>query len=204
MVSLIYLLSTRVNLCFAVHKLEKFSSNPVKLNSEGLVHLLRYIRYKNNSGLRYYAKIEDATISELLRQASINTDNQLVVFYDSCYQDCPYTGIITGAYIVFYQVGPIDHCTHDPDPFYQSGAESEYNAAFTSRMAPAHSGMIDNEFMKKDPYVIPEQAPIIIFCRKLAVCMANNCKDYKYTRHSQKNTLFNKWQRAQSAQEIVV
>ena len=42
--SLIYLLSTRVDLSFAVHKLAKFSSNTGKVNFEGLVHLLRYIR----------------------------------------------------------------------------------------------------------------------------------------------------------------
>ena len=39
--SLIYLLSTRVDLIFAVHKLAKFSENPGKVHFEGLVHLLR-------------------------------------------------------------------------------------------------------------------------------------------------------------------
>ena len=39
--SLIYLLSTRVDLSFAVHKLAKFSANPGKVHFEGLVHLLR-------------------------------------------------------------------------------------------------------------------------------------------------------------------
>ena len=42
--SLIYLVSTRVDLRFAVHKLAKFSANPGKVHFEGLVHLLRYIR----------------------------------------------------------------------------------------------------------------------------------------------------------------
>ena len=42
--SLIYLLSTRVDLSFALHKLAKFSANPGKVHFEGLVHLLRYIR----------------------------------------------------------------------------------------------------------------------------------------------------------------
>ena len=41
--SLIYLLSTRVDLSFAVHKLAKFSANPGKVNFEVLVHSLRYI-----------------------------------------------------------------------------------------------------------------------------------------------------------------
>ena len=40
-VSLIYLLSTRLDLSFAVHKLAKFSANPGKVHFEGLVHLLR-------------------------------------------------------------------------------------------------------------------------------------------------------------------
>ena len=38
--SLIYLLSTRVDLSFSVHKLAKFSDNPGKVHFEGLVHLL--------------------------------------------------------------------------------------------------------------------------------------------------------------------
>ena len=48
--SLIYLLSTRVDLSFAVHKLEKFSSNPGKLHFEVLVNLLKYIGNNNTSG----------------------------------------------------------------------------------------------------------------------------------------------------------
>ena len=39
--SFIYLLSTRVDFIFAVHKLVKFWANPGKLHFEGLVNLLR-------------------------------------------------------------------------------------------------------------------------------------------------------------------
>ena len=49
---LIYLLSTRVDLSFAVHKLAKFSANPGKVNFEGSVHLLRYIRDNKTLGLK--------------------------------------------------------------------------------------------------------------------------------------------------------
>ena len=41
--SLIYSLSTRLDLIFAVHKLAKFSENPGKVHVEVLVHLLSYI-----------------------------------------------------------------------------------------------------------------------------------------------------------------
>ena len=81
--SLIYLLSTRVDLIFAVHKLAKFSSNPSKVNFEGLVHILRYIRENKTLGLNYYADMNDAPVYNLLKKASIKTENQLMDFSDS-------------------------------------------------------------------------------------------------------------------------
>ena len=66
--SFIYFLSTRVDLIFSVHKLAKFSSNTGKIQYEGLIYLLRYIRYNKTLGLKYYADINDAPVSDLLRQ----------------------------------------------------------------------------------------------------------------------------------------
>ena len=66
---------------FAVHKLAKNSSNPGKVHFEGLVHLLRYIRDNNTLGLKYYAYMNDAPLTELLRQASIKTENHLMDFF---------------------------------------------------------------------------------------------------------------------------
>ena len=76
-------------------------------------------------GLKYYYDMKYAPLSDLLRQASINTDNQLMALYDYSWQDCPDTGRITGEYIMFYQGGPIDHITHVPVPVAQYSAESE-------------------------------------------------------------------------------
>ena len=50
--SLIYLLSTRLDLSFSVHNLAKFSANPDKVHFEGLIHLLRYIRDNKTLGLK--------------------------------------------------------------------------------------------------------------------------------------------------------
>ena len=58
--SLIYLLYTRVDLSFAMHKLERFSSNPGKVHFEGLVHILRYIKENKILILKYYADMNDA------------------------------------------------------------------------------------------------------------------------------------------------
>ena len=70
-----------MGLSFAVHKLEKFSSNPGKVHFEGFVHLLRYIRYNKTLGLKYYADMNDENLSDLLRQAIIKTENKLMAFF---------------------------------------------------------------------------------------------------------------------------
>ena len=103
-----------------MHKLAKFSANPGKVHIGGLVHLLRYIRDNKTLGLKYYDDLNDAPVTDLLRQTNINTKNHLMPFSDSSWQDFPDTGRSTGAYIIFYQCGPIDHGTHVPGPVAQS------------------------------------------------------------------------------------
>ena len=73
-------------------------------------------------GLKHYADMNDAPVTGLLRQASLKTEIQLMDFSDSSWQDCPDTLRSTGAYIIFYQGGPIDHVTHVPGPVSQSSA----------------------------------------------------------------------------------
>ena len=120
--SLGYLLSTRVDLSFAVHRFARFPSNSGKLHFEGLVHLLRYIRYNRTLGLKYYADINDATVSDLLRQAGINTVNQLMDFSDYIWKDFADTSRRIGAFNIFYKGGTIDNVTHVPGLVSQSGA----------------------------------------------------------------------------------
>ena len=72
-----------MELSFAVHKLAKFSANPGKVHFEVLVHLLRYIRDNQTLGLKYYADLNDAPMTDLLRQANINTKNHLMAFSNS-------------------------------------------------------------------------------------------------------------------------
>ena len=86
--------------------------------------------------------MNDAPVTDLLRQADIKTDNHLMAFSDSSSQDCPYTVRSTGEYIIFYQGGPIYHGTHVPVPAAQSIAESEYNAACNAGMALQISGCL--------------------------------------------------------------
>ena len=106
-----------------------------------------------------------------------------MAFYDSSWQDCPDTGRSTGAYIIFYPGGTIDHGTHVPGPVAQSSAESEYNAACTAGMDLSHFRMLVHELLNEDPDMVPKDAPLIVLDSKYAMCMAKNGRDTKYTRH---------------------
>ena len=104
-------------------------------------------------------------------------------FSDSSWQDCPDTGRSTGAYIIIYQSGPIDHCTHVTGPVAQSSAESEYNAECNSGMALAYFRMLVHECLNEDPEMVPKETPLIVLDSKSAMCVAINGKDTKHTRH---------------------
>ena len=85
-----------MDLSFSVHTLSKSSANPGKVHFEGLIHLLRYIRDNKTLGLKYYADLNGAPVTDILRQANIKTKNHLMDFSDSSWQDCPDTGRSTG------------------------------------------------------------------------------------------------------------
>ena len=102
----------------------------------------------------------------------------------------PDTGISTGANIILYQGGLIDHGTHVPVPVAQSIAKIEYNAACTAGMALVHFRMLIIELLNKDPDIVPDEAPLIVLDSKSAMCMDNNGKYTKHTRHISKRIHF--------------
>ena len=50
-------------------------------------------------------------------------------------------------------------------------------------MALAHFRMLIHELLNTDPDIVPQEAPLIVLDSKSAMCMANNGKDAKHTRH---------------------
>ena len=106
--------------------------------------------------------MNDAPISDLSRKDSIKTENQLMDFSDSSWQDSLDTGRSTESYIIFYQGGQIDHVTHVLGPGSQSSGESEYNAACTAGIALSRFRMLIYEFLNKDTDIVSEEAPLII------------------------------------------
>ena len=121
-----------------------------------------------------------ARLSDLLRQANIIIQNQLMAFSNSSWKDCLYTVRSTVTYIIFYQVEPIDHGTLVPVPVGQSSAESEHNATCTEGIALAHIIMLIYEQLKKNLDKVPKESPLIVFDIKSIVCMAKNGR---YTKH---------------------
>ena len=50
-------------------------------------------------------------------------------------------------------------------------------------MSLARFSILIRELLKKDPYTVPEEDPMIILYSKSDVCMANNGKDVNHTCH---------------------
>ena len=57
-------------------------------------------------------------------------------------------------------------------------------------MALAHIKMLIRELLNKDPYIVPEEAPLIILDRKSSVSMDDNGKYIKHTRQIYSRVLF--------------
>ena len=93
--------------------------------------------------------------TDLLRQYSIKAENHLMDFSDPRWKDCPYTFRSTGEYIMFYQGGPIDHCTHVPGSVAQPSAESECITACAEVMTFPHFRMLIHELLNKDQDILP-------------------------------------------------
>ena len=47
----------------------------------------------------------------------------------------------------------------------------------------AHLRVLVNELLNKDPYIVPEETPLIVLDSKYDMCMDKNDKDTKHTRH---------------------
>ena len=96
----------------------------------------------------------------------------MVVFSDYRWQDFTDTGKNTSSYIVFYQCGRIDNCTHVTGTVAQSSSKSEYNAACTTWMDLFQA-------YEKVP-ILGSRTGIYNYISYQTMClMANNGKDTK-------------------------
>ena len=64
--------------------------------------------------------------------------------------------------------------------------------ACTAEMSSSHLRMLIHEVLNKDSDIVPEEAPQIILDSQSAICMSNNGKDTKHTRHISRRVHFKK------------
>ena len=180
---------TRPDIAYAVNKLAKFSNNPGIVHFRGLLHLIGYLKNTSTKGLRFFSNYEDSSIYKLLSEHDISTTNQSVItFTDSSWNDCIDTGRSTGGNVTFNQGGAVDYGSHLPVPVAMSSGEAEYISAAVACMRASHLRMLtyDMRFLGSENYdgdnMNCEPARIIID-NEAAIAMAKCNKDTAGNRH---------------------
>ena len=76
------------------------------------------------------------------------SDNSVVTFTDSSWNDCVDTGRSTGGHMTLVQGGPIDYGSHLPIPGAMSSGEAEYIASAVAYMRASHLRMLGYDVEK--------------------------------------------------------
>ena len=179
---------TRYNI-YAVNKLAKFSHNPGTVHFRALLHLIGFLKNTSYKGLKFFSDLKKSHVYKLLNSNNIKTtEDSVIIFSDSSWNDCIDTGRSTGVYISFNQGGPADYGSHIPVPVVISNGEAEYISAAVACMRVSHLRMIiyDLRCMGSDNYdqdnVNMEHARIIID-NEAAISMEKCNKDCTGIRH---------------------
>jgi len=172
---------TRTDIIYAVNKLAKLTRKPGKTHFEALIHLLRYLCDNTLCGVRFYCKISDSPIYQMLLRQNIQEKHLLFGFTNSSWNDDQDSGRSRGCFIITYMEGIVDHSSNMPDPVALSSAEAEYNEGCVAFMAASHLRMLLCEFEGVRDEDTP--ATTIYFDSKSAIAIGANYKDTKHTRH---------------------
>ena len=189
---LIFLLNTAIVLHFAIRKLAKFNSLPGETHYKSLIHLLHHLRtHRTQFGTKFYSPDADPPIYARIREIYPDFDFSLypiLLFTNSSWQDCPDTSRSTGCYCTYVHGSLVDSASFVPSPIAMSSAEAEYNAAAFGLTAALHTKQVYNFFMQRHP---DSPVTIALFTDSAsAICMMNNNKDTKRTRHIERRIHF--------------
>ena len=188
--SLIYLLNSRPDICFAVSKLAKFMRSPGRKHFQALVHLLQYLKCHRRLGIKYYHDYKNSPIYSYLREHGTEIKDEIFGMHDSSWQDCPDTGRSTGCYFNFIAGGIVDFSSFVPAPVALSSTEAEMNAGAVGGMGMSYVRMLWNDLHGEDPDILWDP-PISMFCDNSgAVTFANSDKDSKALRHTKRRMFF--------------
>ena len=180
---------TRPDITYAVNKLAKFSNNPGVIHFRAILHLIGFIKSTSSKGIKFYANIKHSPIHKMLKDNNIQiTEETVLTFTDSSWNDCVDTGRSTGGYIILRQAGAVDYGSHLPVPVAMSSGEAEYISAAVACMKASHIRMLEYDFKHlgaqsydlNNPSCEPSK---IIIDNEAAIAMSKCNKDTAGNRH---------------------
>ena len=134
---------TRQDICFVVNKLAKYAKNPEVVHFIALLHLVGFLKNSSNKGLRFYSKIESSPLFQILKNNNLQiTEDTVVTFTDSSWNDCVDTGRSTCGNLAMTQGGAADCSSHLPVPVAMSSGEAEYISVAVACMNASHLRML--------------------------------------------------------------
>lgn len=139
---LIYLLTTRPDLCYCVHILSQFMQAPREAHWEAALRVVRFLKRSAGQGIMLRA----------------DSDLRLTVYCDSDHASCPLSRRSLSSYIVFLGGSPISWKTKKQRTISRSSAEAEYRA-----MARATDEIIWLRRLLSD-LGAPQTQPTRLFC----------------------------------------
>ena len=99
--------------------LQNFSHNPGIIHFRALLHLIGFLKNTSYKGLKFFSDFKCSNVYKLLNNNNIETtEDSVIIFSDSSWNDCIDTGRSTGGYISFNQGGPADYGSHLPVPVW--------------------------------------------------------------------------------------
>ena len=102
---------------YAVNKLAKFSNNPGIAHFRAILHLIGFIKSTSSKGIKFYFNIKHSPIHKMLEDNNIQITEEIVlIFTDSSWNDCIDTGRSTGGYII---LRPVDTISRDGVFFFK-------------------------------------------------------------------------------------
>ena len=187
--SLLYVaLNTRSDILWIVNKLAKSCTSPGMKDFDALMHLFGYLRRYPDLAIKYYAKVEDSPIHDILIRNKL-TNTEIVGFTDSSWQDCPDTGRSTCGFKIFICGGIVEAQSTMPVPVALSSAEAEYMGACNCGAMICHFRdlLYDLEYLGSNEYdndgLYGTTPSILLVDNQATVQMAKNYRVTAKNRH---------------------
>ena len=179
-------LNTRSDILWIVNtKLAKSCTNPGMKDFNALMHLFGYLRRYPDLAIKYYTKLEDSPIHDILIRNKLKNTAEIVGFTDLSWQDCPDTGHSTCGFKIFLICGGIVNKAQStmPVPVALSSAEAEYMGACNCGAMICHFRdlLYDLEYLGSNEYdkegLYGNKTPsILLVDNQTTVQMAKNYK----------------------------